>query len=691
MAKSKKNLVIVESPAKAKTLEKFLGEGYKVLACGGHVRDLPASRLGVDVEKNFQPTYITIKGKTKIIKGLKEQADKATTIFLAPDPDREGEAIAWHLKYLLENEAKIKRIEFHEITKEAVQYAVAHPRKIDQPRVDAQQGRRILDRLVGYKLSPLLWQKVRKGLSAGRVQSIAVRIICEREKEIQDFKAQEYWSLTALLNKQGHPFSARLVTKEDLPPKGLVDKAFNDCKDAKFIVKKIVQKEQKRNPSPPFITSTLQQDASRKLGFSARKTMTLAQQLYEGIEIKGEGSVGLITYMRTDSVRIAASALEEVRGYISKTFGADFLPEKARTFKTKKSAQDAHEAIRPTYVAKNPEAVADSLDAEQLKLYTLIWKRFVASQMAHAVLDKTAVDIDSAHHLFKANGSVVKFNGFMELYSEADPPAGEAGDKEETLPVLVEGEEVGLKELLPKQHFTEPLPRYNEASLIKELEAKGIGRPSTYAPIMHTIEDRGYVRREGRVFFPTELGIVTNGLLVKHFPRIMDIQFTAHMEDELDEIVAGKMKYPDVLKEFYDPFAEDLDLAYKNMEKVKKEVMTDEICPTCGKNLVIRSGRFGEFYACSGFPECRFTKALLKSIGIKCPKCGGEIVVRRSRRGKVFYGCGNYPKCTEAYWYKPTGKTCPTCGNMLLVKTLKSGEVTFCGNKDCPTNHEKKE
>ncbi|NQU17669.1 MAG: type I DNA topoisomerase [Candidatus Saganbacteria bacterium] len=687
MVKKQKNLVIVESPAKARTLEKFLGPDFKVAACGGHIRDLPASRLGVDVEKNFTPTYVTIKGKNKILKNLKKLAADSKTIFLAPDPDREGEAIAWHLKYLLDQESKIKRIEFHEITKEAILRAVKHPRKIDLKRVDAQQGRRILDRLVGYKLSPLLWKKVRKGLSAGRVQSIAVRLICEREKEIREFKPEEYWSILADLKKEEKSFQAKLVLKEVLPNKLAADTIYNSCKDAQYVVKKVVRKEQKRNPASPFITSTLQQEASRRLGFSARKTMTIAQQLYEGVDLKDEGHVGLISYMRTDSVRIAQSAILEVRKYIEQTFGANYLPEKPRVFRTKKSAQDAHEAIRPTSSVRDPNTIKDLLEPDQLKLYSLIWKRFVACQMASAILDKTAVDITASKYNFKANGSIIKFKGFIELYTEAkeDHEGKEAPqEQDETLPDLAEGDILGLEKLTPRQHFTEPPPRFNEASIIRELEAKGIGRPSTYAPIIATIDGRGYIIREGRVFKPTELGIATNGLLVKFFPQVLDVQFTAHMEEQLDEILAGKTDYITILTEFYGPFAKNLANAYDNMETIKKEIQTDEICPECKKNLVIRSGRYGDFFACSGFPECRFTRAIIKPSGVKCPKCGGDILERRSRRGKIFYGCGSYPKCKEAYWYKPVGKSCPSCGSMLLTKMLKSGEVTFCSKKECP-------
>jgi len=668
-----KYLVVVESPAKARTLEKFLGRDFKVEACGGHVRDLPPNKLGVDVEHDFQPTYILVKGKSKIVKTLKTAAGKAQKVYLAPDPDREGEAIAWHLSQLLDGAEKTKRIEFNEITKTAVTEAVKHPRTLDLNRVNAQQARRILDRLVGYKLSPLLWKKVRKGLSAGRVQSVAVRLICEREKAIQEFKPQEYWSILAHLSKAESPFTAKYLSKEIIPDQKTAEKIKSECEKAEFVVSEAIKKEQKRNPAPPFITSTLQQEAARKLSFSARKTMTIAQQLYEG---------GLITYMRTDSVRIAKEALAEVRKYIGSTFGPNFLPEAPRFYKTKKSAQDAHEAIRPAGAAREPKTLKDSLTPEQFKLYQLIWNRFVACQMSPAVLDLTSVDIQADPHLFRANGQVLKFKGFMELYIESHDGKTE---EEGTLPPLAAGDKLNLSQLEPRQHFTEPPPRYNEASLIKELEEKGIGRPSTYAPIIGTIEDRGYVTRENRVFTPTELGQTVNDLLVKHFPVIMDYKFTAHMEDELDDIVAGKMDYIMVLKEFYSPFSEALSVANVKMEKVKKEIMTEEKCPQCGKSLVIRSGRFGEFYACSGFPQCKFTKPLIKSLGIKCTRegCNGEILIRRTRKGKIFYSCSNYPQCTVAFWDKPLPEKCPKCHN-LLVEKISKGKVTIkCSNKEC--------
>jgi len=707
-----KKLVIVESPAKARTLEKFLGKDFSVEACGGHVRDLPKKSIGVKIEKNFEPNYQTIKGKEKIIKNLKAAADSAQVVFLAPDPDREGEAIAWHLKILLEKEGKVKRIEFHEITKEAVTRAVNNPREIDMARVNAQQARRILDRLVGYKISPLLWKKVRKGLSAGRVQSVAVRLICEREEQIKKFKPEEYWDILARLsNAESSEFTSRLVAKGEQglgvrpKEKGKVissekeaKKILKELEGASYLVSRITRKEQKRHAAPPFITSTLQQEAARKLGFSAKRTMVIAQKLYEGVEVKGEGRIGLITYMRTDSVRIAEEAEKAVRKYIAETFGKEFLPSQPHRYKKKKQAQDAHEAIRPTSVFRHPEKVKDGLKADELKLYDLIWKRFVACQMRSAVFDQTSVDISANDYTFRASGQVLKFEGFIKVYMESEDDEEEK-ERVGTLPQLQEGQALKLLSLSPDQHFTQPPPRYNEASLVKELEKRGIGRPSTYAPILSTVQERGYVEREGKALRPTEIGTTVNGLLVKHFPRIMDIKFTAHMEDDLDDIVAEKIEWVKALKEFYEPFSKALAEAEVKMEKVKKEIKTKEKCPKCGKPLVIRQGRYGDFMACSGYPKCKFTKNLLeeeskvegaqekcekcgkplvlkhsrygsflacsgypkcrnikpilKEIGAKCPQCGGELVERRTRKGRLFYGCRNYPKCKFATWQKP--------------------------------------
>lgn len=714
-----KNLVIVESPAKARTLEKFLGKDFSVEACGGHIRDLPPKSIGIKIEKDFEPNYQIIKGKEKIVKGLKAAASKAKIVFLAPDPDREGEAIAWHLKAVLGLNGKIKRIEFNEITKEAVTAAVKHPREIDMGRVNAQQARRILDRLVGYKLSPLLWKKVRKGLSAGRVQSVAVRLICEREDEINKFKKEEYWDILAnLAKKEGSEFSAKLIACGDIQlgvrpkEKGKVlgseaeaKKIVEVLEHASYVVKEVRKKEHRRYPSPPFITSTLQQEAARKLGFSARKTMTLAQKLYEGEDVKGVGRVGLITYMRTDSVRIAAEAETEARKYISENFGKPFLPSFPIRYKKKKQAQDAHEAIRPTSVLRTPEKIKASLTGDGFRLYELIWKRFVACQMEAAVFDQTSVDISANEYLLRATGSVIKFEGFLKLYVESQDESTPEEKDEDLLPELIENEKLKLLKVIPAQHFTEPPPRYTEASLVKELELRGIGRPSTYAPIISTVQDRGYVIKEGKALKPTEIGAVTNGLLVKHFPKILDIKFTARMEDGLDEIVNGEVEWTSILKEFYDPFKEALEEAEVKMEKVKTEIMTDENCPDCGNKLVIREGRYGKFMACSTYPKCKFTKNLpeeeakaaaiqencekcgkpmtikhgrfgeflactgypkcknikpiLKTVGVKCPKCDGELVERRTKRGKLFYSCSNYPKCDFATWQRPAPPQAP--------------------------------
>ena len=729
-----KNLVIVESPAKAKTLEKYLGKDFTVQASGGHIRDLPKKSLGIKIEKDFTPKYQIIKGKEKIVKSLASAAKKAKIVYLAPDPDREGEAIAWHLASVLEAGDKVKRIEFNEITKSAVLEAVAHPREIDMKRVDAQQARRFLDRIVGYKLSPLLWKKIRKGLSAGRVQSVAVRLICEREDEIKKFVPQEYWSIIANLSADGKEkcFISKLFSKNgekiSMPNKEATDQILKDIEGKNFVVSKVNKKEVRRNPAAPFITSTLQQEAYRKLGFSTKKTMVLAQQLYEGIDLKEEGTTaGLITYMRTDSTRIAKEALDEVRSVIAKEYGQNFMPAEPKVYKMKKQAQDAHEAIRPTSIARKPQSIKDSLSLDQMKLYTLIWNRFVSSQMESAVLDQTSADITVSDYIFRATGSVIKFEGFMAVYLEGKDEESEE-DKEGLLPELTEGQKLNLTSLLPEQHFTQPPPRYTEASLVKELEQKGIGRPSTYSPIIGTIQDRGYVEKEGKALKPTELGVTVNEQLVKHFPVIMDIEFTAHMEDDLDKIVEGSMDMISVLNEFYGPFDETLKKAETGMEKIKKEIMTEEKCPKCGKPMMIRSGRFGDFMACSGYPECKTTKPLpgsqeaeevkevcekcgkpmvmkrsrfgsflacsgypdckniksiLKPTGIKCPLDGGDIIERKSKRGKIFFGCSNYPKCNFALWNKPLTEKCPKCEGILVEKITKKEKKKLCVNEAC--------
>jgi DNA topoisomerase-1 len=729
----KKNLVIVESPAKAKTLEKFLGSDYSVTASGGHIRDLPKKSIGVNIEKDFLPKYVIIKGKEKAVKVLAAAAKKAKMVYLAPDPDREGEAIAWHLAAVLGvDEKKIKRVEFNEITKNTVLHAIENPREIDMKRVDAQQARRILDRIVGYKLSPLLWKKIRKGLSAGRVQSVAVRLICEREELVKKFIPQEYWSIEADLSTDGDKtFTSKLLSKDGekvvIPNKEAADGILNELSGKDFVISKIVKKEQRRHPSPPFITSTLQQESYRKLGYSTKKTMVIAQQLYEGIELEEGTTTGLISYMRTDSTRIAKEAQDGARALIERDFGPNYVPKEPRIYKAKKEAQDAHEAIRPTYFDKKPSDIAKSLTQDQLKLYTLIWNRFIASQMESAVLDQTSVDISAGNYVFRANGSIIKFNGFIAVYTEGRDE-GDEEEKEGILPEMSEGQKLNLKAITPNQHFTQPPPRYTEASLVKELEQKGIGRPSTYSPIIGTIQDRGYVEKEGKALKPTELGVTVNEQLVKHFPVIMDVEFTANMEDKLDQILEGSVDWVSVLREFYGPFEKTLKEAETGMEKIKKEIMTTEVCEKCGKPMMIRSGRFGDFMACSGYPKCKNTKPLpgskeaeevkevcekcgkpmvfkrsrfgsflacsgypdcknikpiLKSTGIKCPQCGGDIVERKSKRGKIFYSCSNYPKCKFALWNKPLEEKCPKCGGIMVEKRTKSEAKKLCVNEAC--------
>ncbi len=684
-----KALVVVESPAKAKTIEKFLGKSYTVRASMGHLRDLPKSQFGVDIEHDFEPKYINIRGKGDLIKNLKDEAKKAGTVYLATDPDREGEAIAWHLAHLLGlNEQKACRIEFNEITKQAIQKAVKHPRPIDLSRVDAQQARRILDRIVGYKLSPLLWRKVRKGLSAGRVQSVAVRLICDREREIEAFVAEEYWSVTAKLRAKakGGLFDAELVAVDGKKPQigseAEANAVTGELEKAAYLVREVKKRERRRNPAAPFITSSLQQEASRRLGFTARKTMMLAQQLYEGIDVAGVGPVGLVTYIRTDSTRVASSAQDEARAYVAAKHGKDYLPDKPPVYSTK-NAQDAHEAIRPTSLELGPGAVAKSLNRDQLRLYMLIWERFVASQMAPAVYDTLTVEIAAGRFGLRATGSVLKFPGYLAVYGDSRDEA----EKDALLPEVDEGQELKLQKLLPKQHFTEPPPRYTEASLVKVLEEKGIGRPSTYAPIIETIQERGYVLKAEKAFQPTDLGFVVVDLLKEHFPDIVDADFTAEMEDRLDGIADDKVTRAKVLKEFYDPFAATLANADSKIGQVELPVeVSDTPCPSCGRMMVVKHGRFGNFLACPGFPACRTTKPILKDTGAKCPLCQGSVVQRRTKRGKVFYGCANYPECQFTTWDTPLKDTCETCGTFKVRHAFKQGRFTvMCGNEKCPT------
>lgn len=690
-----KTLVVVESPAKAKTIEKFLGKNYIVRASMGHLRDLPKSQFGVNVEQDFEPKYINIRGKGDLIKALKEAAKTADKVFLATDPDREGEAIAWHLAHILAiDPSRACRIEFNEITKSAIQNAVKHPRPLDISKIDAQQGRRILDRIVGYKLSPLLWRKVRKGLSAGRVQSVAVRLICDREKEIQAFVPEEYWTVTAKLREKlkAPVFDAELVTIEGQKAQiGNEDHAMvikTHLEESEFTVTDVKKRERRRNPIPPFTTSSLQQDASRKLGFTSRKIMMLAQQLYEGLEIGKSGHVGLITYIRTDSNRVSESAQSEARSFITTKYGAEYLPDKAPVYTSKKNAQDAHEAIRPTSVELPPESVIAHLSKDQYKLYSLIWDRFIASQMTAAIYDTLTIEIKAGQYGLRATGSHLKFAGFMAVYTESKE--GEDQDKDVDLPELTAGQTLKTYKILPKQHFTQPPPRYTEASLVKILEEKGIGRPSTYAPIIDTIVTRGYVEKIEKKFQPTELGCLVVDLLKQYFENIVDVEFTANMEDRLDDVAEGEIPYKQVLRDFYQPFAKTLSHAEEEIGQVELPVEVSDVqCEACGRFMVVKKGRYGSFLACPGFPACRNTKAIVKDTGVTCPKCQGAIIERRTKRGKVFYGCQRYPECDYVTWDTPLKEVCQTCGTFMVKRGFKKGgAASVCGNPACPTQVE---
>ncbi|MCL6588552.1 MAG: type I DNA topoisomerase [Firmicutes bacterium] len=688
-----KSLVIVESPAKAKTIEQYLGKKYVVKASIGHVVDLPKSQFGVDVKNGFKPKYIKIRGKAKLINELKDSAKKAEMVFLATDPDREGEAISWHLANTLElKKNQYKRIEFHEITKKAVENSLNNARDIDLNRVNAQQARRILDRIVGYELSPLLWKKVRRGLSAGRVQSVAVRLICEREQEIREFQPEEFWTITGnFLTLKGEKFQAKLAAfnkkKVELKNEAEAAAIKSKLKDSPFIITEVKKKERLRYPAPPFITSSLQQEAARKLGFGARKTMIVAQQLYEGLELGDEGTQGLISYMRTDSVRVSEEAQAEARVVIKERYGPNFLPETAPVYKVKAAgAQEAHEAIRPTKISRAPEQVKPFLSRDQYRLYQLIWSRFLASQIQPAVLDTVTADIDADGYIFKANGSVIKFPGFLEVYQEGKDD--ESQEPEEHLPELVAGEAVSLEKLDLSQHFTQPPPRYTEATLIKTLEEKGIGRPSTYAPIIDTILKRNYVMLEEKRFIPTELGQIVVELLKQKFSQIIDYDFTAEMEEKLDKIAEGGLDWVKVISDFYDPFNQEVQKAGADIEKVEVPVEeSNEKCDKCGRIMVYKYGRFGKFLACPGYPECKNTKPVRKTMGVKCPKCGtGEILERRSKKGRLFYGCNLYPQCDFVSWERPFKSPCPICGAMCTVKkaSASSGlKQIVCLNSNC--------
>ena len=742
---TEKALIIVESPAKTKTLKNFLGDEFRVEASMGHVRDLPEKEFGVQLDNGFTPSYVTLPDRRDVLQKLKEAAGKASEVYLASDPDREGEAIAWHLREALHLH-NARRIEFNEITRQAVQQALQNPRDIDMNRVNAQQARRILDRIVGYKLSPLLWKKAnRNTLSAGRVQSVAVRLVVEREREIEAFVPEEYWTITARLtpDTEEHAFDATLRLRDgeklQLHNEAEANAVLEDLQGAQYAVERIKRSERKRNPSPPFITSTLQQEAARKLGFSAKRTMQVAQQLYEGVELGEQGAVGLITYMRTDSTRVADEAQAQARQFIGKEFGERYLPEKPPQYRSRGRAQDAHEAIRPTLVTRTPESVKKHLSREQYELYRLIWQRFVASQMASAVLDVVTVDIRAKQYTFRATGSSVKFDGFMRVYVEGKDTAEISDEERPPLPPMVEGQILNLLALLPEQHFTEPPPRYTEATLVKALEEKGIGRPSTYATILSTIVERGYVELKDKRFYPTQLGIAVTDYLVKHFPDIMDVQFTAGVEQQLDEIEEGKQAWTEVLRAFYQPFAQRLAETEKSHEWVRIEPKeTEYICPTCGAKMLLREGRYGKFLGCSRYPECKTIvkvqrngepapadrptdevcekcgspmvirwgkygdylactndtckarRPLEKTLGVTCPACKqGQVVEKRSRRGKIFYGCNRYPACEFVMWDKPVGRLCPKCGYPLVEKR-RGRKVTAvaCSSSQCDYREE---
>ena len=689
MAKAK-NLVIVESPAKAKTIGKYLGPDYQVKASMGHLRDLPKSTLGVDVDGDFTPNYKPIKGKEDIIKDLKTAAKGSQTVYLATDPDREGEAISWHLKYLLElPDEKARRVTFNEITKKVVTDSIQHPRDIDQDLVDAQQARRVLDRIVGYQLSPLLWKKIRRGLSAGRVQSVAMRLVAEREKEITDFVPQEYWTLDASLkNHAGALFTAHYYgkggKKYEPSSEGDTQAIMDELRELPFTVSSVKRADKQRSPAPPFTTSTLQQEASRKLNMTPRRTMAIAQQLYEGVDITGEGTVGLITYMRTDSLRISAEAQAQAKTVICSRYGERYYPASTRAYKTKAGAQDAHEAIRPSDPALTPEQVKGDLTGEQYRLYRLIWSRFLASQMANAVYDSISVEIGAGDHSFRCSASNLKFAGYTAVYEESRDDDKE--EKESPLPELTEGESVTLESFAPAQHFTQPPARYTDATLIRTMEENGIGRPSTYAPTVSTILDREYVIKEGKYLRITPLGQVVNDLMCQRFPNIVDVKFTARMEKKLDDVESGDVQWKDVIRQFYVPFHENLEQVEKDMEGVYLKVpdeVTEEKCDLCGRNMVIKSGRFGRFLACPGYPECKFTKPLVVEMPGRCPKCGGRILKKTSRNGYTYYGCDKFPTCDFMTWDVPVKDDCPVCGQTMFKKAGRGFNKPFCANPAC--------
>jgi len=683
------DLVIVESPAKARTIEKYLGRGYKVEASMGHLRDLPKSKLGVDIEAGFEPQYIPIKGKEERIRQLKQAVRESEKVYLATDPDREGEAISWHLKELLEiPDEKAYRVTFHEITKNVVVESLKNPRPIDTNLVDAQQARRILDRIVGYKISPLLWRKIRRGLSAGRVQSVATRIVVDRENEIRSFVPKEYWTLEAELSfDKAHNFTAKFVGdrngKIELENEEQTRKIMDSVSGSEFTVNSVKNGQKKRQPAPPFITSTLQQEAFRKFNMQSRRTMAVAQQLYEGVDLKEHGTVGLITYMRTDSLRLSEEAVAAARELIAGRYGKEYLPKTARKYKGRDNSQDAHEAIRPADVTIIPEDIKKDLTPDQYKLYKLIWSRFIACQMENAVFDTQTVDIESAGYIFRANSQRMRFAGFISVYEEGkDDPEEE---KVAILPALSVGDKLDLLELKPEQHFTQPPPRYTEATLIKALEEYGIGRPSTYAPILSTIQEREYVRKENKSLVPTPLGEVVTELMKSNFSDIVDVDFTAKMEESLDRVGMGQEAWRDLLYRFYKPFSEDLDRAEQNLERIKvPDEETDVICENCGSKMVIKSGRFGRFLACPNYPDCKNTKPITEPTPGMCPKCGSTILKRKSKKNFTYYGCERNPACDFMTWDVPVADICPECGKTMFKKSGRGMRKPFCANPECP-------
>lgn len=679
-----KNLVIVESPAKAKTLKKFLGSTYKIEASMGHVRDLPKSDMGIDFENDYEPKYITIRGKGELLAKLRKEVKKADKIYLATDPDREGEAISWHLAFALKLEdKKVYRITFNEITKQAVKNSIKEAREIDMNLVNAQQARRTLDRVVGYKISPLLWQKVKKGLSAGRVQSVSLKIICDREDEIENFIPEEYWSILFDLKYGRSGFTGHFLSvngeKVELKNKETVDKALSTFDKDNLIVSEVKNGKRVKKPYPPFTTSTLQQEASKALGYSTSKTMQIAQELYEGVDIKGYGTVGLVSYIRTDSVRVSDEAYESANEYIKNSFGEDFLPETRNEYKTRSRAQDAHESIRPTDVNFVPKNIIDSLSKDQYKLYTLIWNRFLASQMSVAKYDTVKINIKSGDVIIRSSGSILRHEGFLAVYKTD----AEKDDKDIKMPDLSIGDKITFIDIKKEQHFTQPPARYTEASLVKKLEEVGIGRPSTYAPTISTIINRNYITREQKQLFPTELGEIINEILVANFSDVVDIEFTAKMEERLDKVEMGELEWKQILRNFYPKFKVDLEKAEEAISKIElKDEVTDVICEKCGKNMVVKYGKYGKFLACPGFPECNNTKPFFEDAGVSCPLCAGNIIIKKSKKGRKFYGCDNNPECEFISWYKPTGEKCPKCGDILVEKGKKEKRIV-CENEKC--------